>query len=111
MEIDQKKNIITTKSENQIKSTRKIPIIDGVFPDGNISYKSATYSDYLANIASCWAKEGNIQMEFSGDTGKKPIIVYFNAGEKVLDGKTLKNVNIATGATEKFVMFFVQTSF
>lgn len=111
MEIDQKKNIITTKSENQIKSTRKIPVIDGTFPDGNNLYKSATYSDYLANIASCWEKEGNIQMEFSGDVGKKPIIVRFNAGDKVLDGKTLRRVNVANGATEKFVMFFVQTSF
>ena len=112
MEIDKNKNIITTKSENQIKSTRKIPILDGVFPvDGNNSYKSATYSDYLAHIASCWNKEGNIQMEFSGDAGKKPIVVYFNAGEKVLDSKTLKRVDITNGAVEKFVMFFVQTSF
>ena len=56
-------------------------------------------------------KEGNIQMEFSGETGKKPIFIYFDAGDKVMDETTLTSTNIINGCTEKFTVFFVQTSF
>jgi hypothetical protein len=82
-------------------------------PQGTRDFSAATVRkrNYILNtIASC-DKTGNMQIEFPGETGKKPIFVYFNASDKVMDSKTLKNVNSVSGYTEKFVVFFVQTSF
>ena len=112
MEADFTKKILTVKSDNQIKALRKIKIIDGEYPDPNSQVcKSATYSNYILDTMAATKKEGNIQMEFSGETGKKPIFIYFDAGDKVMDETTLTSTNIINGCTEKFTVFFVQTSF
>jgi len=112
MKADFAKNIFTVKSENQIKALRKIKILDGEYPDPDSTVcKSATYSNYILDTMAATKKDGNIQMEFSGETGKKPVFIYFDAGDKVMDQKTLTNTNIISGCTEKFTVFFVQTSF
>jgi len=112
LEADFSKEILTLKSENQVKSSRKIPIIDSDTPDEDSNTcKSATYSDHILSAITCYGKDGNIQIELPGSTGKKPIFVYFNAGDKVMSNKTLQKVNISNGCTERFVVFFVQTAF
>ena len=112
MEADLAKKVLTVKSDNQIKALRKITIIDGECLDEDSSIcKSATYSNYILDTISATKKDGNIQIEFPGETGKKPVFIYFDAGDKVMDEKTLTSTNIINGCTEKFTVFFVQTAF
>ena len=112
LEADFSKDILVLKSENQVKASRKIPILDNDTPDeDSTTCKSATYSDHIISAIACCGKEGNVQIELPGAAGKKPIFVYFNASDKVMDNKTLQKVNISNGCIERFVVFFVQTAF
>lgn len=107
-ELDCQDNVLKIKASDTLKSFRKVPILDSVHPDGRINCKSSTYTDFVAPLPTCWEKDGNLQIEFDGDSGRKPIFVYYNAADKVQEGGSLARTNSSTGLKEKFIVIFVQ---
>ena len=110
LDLDINKKTMLIKAENTLKSLRKINIIDCVYPKDKPQYSCMTYSTILSQVTSCGDKEGYMQMEFQGDVGKQPIIIYYNALDKISDGKSLNKTNGATGFAEKFAVIFIQTA-
>ena len=108
--VDVDKKVLEVKAEETLKSYRKIKIIDSSSPDGENECLSSTYTNYIQPIPECWEKDGNIQIEFCGESGRKPILVYFNASDTVAKGSTLKKTNASTGFAEKFAIILVQLS-
>jgi hypothetical protein len=108
--LDIGEKVLQVKAEETLKSYRKIKVIDSSSPDGENICLSSTYTNYIQPIPECWEKEGNIQIEFCGESGRKPILVYFNASDTVAKGSTLCKTNVSTGFSEKFAIILVQLS-
>jgi hypothetical protein len=102
MSFDSKKGIVTLKSDNAMKSLRKVKILDSQIDDGGsdtIDFKCVTsvLRDAIAEA------DGNIQMELLNET--KPMVLKYFAGDKVSDG-VLNRINSTAGTTEQYIIAF-----
>jgi len=102
-DIDVAKKSVNIKTNEYMRSSRKVALQD-VFTTDNNEMSFACVSSYLSEIVDQGDRNEYIQLE--AIEAKKPIVVYFYAPEKVADEKTLKNVDKAKGYTEKFITFF-----
>lgn len=110
MNFDFTKNLITVQADEAYKSSRKVEILDKVVLQGMKEHKCATYTDYLSQIPECWNKDGTVQIHMQVSKTKSPIVVYFNASDKIVNPTLLKKINPTTGIEEKFAIIFIQLS-
>lgn len=107
--IDLIKKEIVVKTEEKMKSLRKIKIIDF---DGTATDKieMAMPSYCILDISNQSEGDGYIQIEYisASDNKKRPFLIRHFAAEKVTDGNALFQINKSLGITEKFSMVVAQ---
>ena len=109
--VDAKKQLVEMKSDQGLKFSRKIKIIDVESPEGINEHHCTTYSKFVQHIPDCWSKDGNVQIEFSSDPANKVLYAFYNAGDKVVeDSRALRSTNAATGLQESMTYMFVRSS-
>jgi len=114
VEVDSTKKYIAVKTNNVMKSLRKVSIIDDkstVPTQGNFTFNCASvYLNELANYAT--DKNGYIQIETNKDIDPsnrftKVVVIRYYATDKVVDkASDLKTTNDALGLSESFTIFF-----
>jgi len=108
---DSVKNVVEVKSENALKSIRKVKVSDFTTSCGLKEHNCSSYSKYVSSVLN-FVKSGFIQFEFASkkdSTAKGGIVkVYCNASDKVADGSSLKSTNLASGVSEYSTVMFVQ---
>jgi len=104
LNVDLTKNHIVVKTNEAMRSSRKIPIIDHEFEDdGECDY--ICVSSYLHEMTSIAKEDGGfIQIELIGAT--KPIVVYYHAGKELVDSDDIKKEDDGVGFSEKLIIFF-----
>ena len=109
---DLSKNIINAKTEEVMKASRKVPILDSTV-DGPGKCEFACDSMYFSEISPHAEGDEFVQLEVndskmaSGIAGKA-MLVRYHASNKVADSNSLKKLNESTGASELFTIFFAK---
>lgn len=100
--VDFANKLMTIETNEIMKSSRKVPILDSAATLPKIEFKCV--SMFLNEIAQKGERDGYIQIEALGPD--KPIVAYFNAAEKVSDPSTFKKVNNLTKIGERTFLLF-----
>jgi len=103
VEMDLGKNTLVLKTNEKMRSHRKVSIVDSVNTTDELIHEFICVSAYLSEMVSRAKGEEYIQIEVVGH--KKPIVVCYHAGEKVSAREDMK-VDKEEGYSERFSIFF-----
>jgi DNA polymerase III sliding clamp (beta) subunit (PCNA family) len=106
--IDLIKKEIIVKTEEKMKSLRKVKVLDFDGATGKIEMSMPSYC--ILDISNQSEGDGYVQIEYisATDNKKRPFLIRHFAAEKVADGNSLSQTNKALGITEKFIMVVAQ---
>jgi len=106
---DPKSKMIHAKSNDQLKSHRKISVDDAWTDDSNASdIVLRCASKYLTEAIKNGDNDAYMQMEIDGEN--RPIVVRYHSSDKISKPNECKKVNEALGVTEQYSFFFAPQS-
>lgn len=101
--------MIHAKSNDQLKSHRKISVDDAWTDDSNASdIVLRCASKYLTEAIKNGDNDAYMQMEIDGEN--RPIVVRYHSSDKISKPNECKKVNEALGVTEQYSFFFAPQS-
>lgn len=101
---DPKTKMLHAKSNDQLKSNRKVSIDDVWSSNGSSPFTFKCVSQYLGEAIKNGDENEYVQVE--ADTESSPIIIRYHAGEKVAEANEFNKMNEVLGVTEQYTIFF-----
>lgn len=102
--LDTKSKMLHAKSNDQLKSHRKIPINDCIDNGSGENMTLRCVSRYLTEAIKNGEDEEYIQMEIENDT--RPIVIRYYSSDKISKPEECRKVNESLGITEQYTIFF-----
>jgi hypothetical protein len=105
-EADISRKVVLVKASENMKSLRKVPLLDSQCGSKNNNPKFICPSTYLATTEqNAPDKDGYVQIEFM-DGQKKPVVMVHYSGTKVQDREKAKKNDDISKISERFIVFF-----
>lgn len=101
--LDPQQKLLYTKSNDQLKSNRKV-VVDDLQTESGESFTFKCVSQYLTEAIKNGEDNEYIQVEM--DSEATPVVIHYHANDKLGDAKIFEKKDETLGINERYTIFF-----